>query len=403
MAVVNETAPQPGERTSKLSGLTSGAIWSVIVAAVLMTLSAQSLLPEAPDKITYNWRTAILSDRAKEQRSDIAVVLINEDSLAKYWYRSPVDRALLAELVRAVDAAKPKAIGLDFIFDRAAEPAKQRALMLAIRDAKSPIILGAIDKRASSVKPSALKWQEDFLAKLGRPAGHLFFQRQPTRFSIGDDVVRFMLQPSETNPGRQSFAMMLADIDGKKFEPKSPYIDWILPPQERGTELFPTLRVPPHEPVDGLGNGERILPADLRELLTGKIVLIGGDFVDRDKHLTPLSVLDDAAIPGVLVHAQILAQLLDGRSIETVPVWAEFAALVLLGTFGFYLGYRFKLKRFDFFVSLAGVVGLIALGAMAFSYAKLIIPSTTLFTAWIVGVTSGHFYHWAKRVLGLSN
>jgi len=401
VAVINKSAPELGNQVARARGLVSGAIWSVIVAAALMFLAENSLLPEAPDKVTYDWRTAILSDRAKEQRSDIAIVLINDDSLSKYWWLSPVDRALIAEIVRAVDSAGPKAIGLDFIFDRPAEEAKNRALVQAIRQARSPVIVGAIDRRAWRVKPRDLKRQEDFIARLGRPAGHLFFKHKEDRFSLSDDVVRFLSEPSPDKTKRKSLAQLLAEVSGRRFTPKSSYIDWQLPPEAQGAELFATLRVPEHEPVDGSGIGESVLPVAQRDLMRGKIVLIGGDFIDRDRHRTPLSILDGADYPGVWVHAQILAQLLDKRSVVEVPRPAEFATLFLLGWFGFCLGYRFRLKRYDVFVSFAGVIVLIALGGAAFWFAKLIIPSTTLFMAWIVGVTSGHFYHWTRRRLGL--
>ncbi|MBS0270504.1 MAG: hypothetical protein JSS54_16225, partial [Proteobacteria bacterium] len=71
---------------SLLSRLMLGLAWALLVMAVLMVMTARNLLPEAPDKWTYDWRTYFFSKRAETQRTDIALVLINEDTLAQYPY-----------------------------------------------------------------------------------------------------------------------------------------------------------------------------------------------------------------------------------------------------------------------------------------------------------------------------
>ena len=49
--------------------------------------------------------------------------------------------------------------------------------------------------------------------------------------------------------------------------------------------------------------------------MKGKIVLIGPDFAGQDQHTLPFTVGKEKAtfFPGVFVHAQALAQILDGR------------------------------------------------------------------------------------------
>ena len=371
-----------------------GILWSLLVAAVLLIASHAQLLPAAPDDWTIDWRTFLFSDRATEQRSDIAVVLVGEESLARYRYRSPVDRGLLAALVRAIDSAGPKAIGLDFILDRPTDPDKDEALLSVVREVASPIVLGGIDRRTRAASESHLKFQEEFLAKAGRPVGHLYFARDEDRLRISDQVVRYLMRPSPIPPERRPFAEILATLDQPMRPLASHHIAWLLPPEAAGTETFATFRVPEHEPGS---DAARILPTSWRAALGNRFVLIGGDFVDRDQHLTPLSIADASRLPGILIHAQILAQLRDGRSIYVTPAWAEAAILFAVAGIGFWLGQRFRLKRFDSLVYVVSLCALVALGAFLFAKFRLIIPSTTVFFAWLAGVAGGHYSDWVLR------
>ena len=125
----------------------AGILFSVLAGLVLVAASRAKLLPAAPDKFTYDWRTYLLAEQAPHPRDDIAIIRIDERSLTGYNYVSPIDRGLIAEIVKRVDEAGAKAIGLDVIVDRPTEPQKDAALAEAIRQAHAPVILGAVDGR----------------------------------------------------------------------------------------------------------------------------------------------------------------------------------------------------------------------------------------------------------------
>ncbi len=364
-----------------------GALWAAIVAYCLVTISRADYLPEGPDEWTYDWRTLFFSETADTPRKDIAIVVIDEQSMADYDYVSPVDRGLAATLVRALDAAQPKAIGLDFIYDRKSEEAKTQDLIEAIRDANAPLVFGAIDLRVKGFRKENLDYQEDFIARTGRDAGHVFFARELEKLKVGDQVVRYMGERSPTPLNRKSFAQLLAEnASGAIKEPASPYISWLLPPP--GSDLFPLFRVPRHQPGSG---PDVILPPSWRSALKDRIVLVGGDFIDRDKHLTPMSVLDGAKIPGVMVQAQILAQLLDGRSLRTFPYYYEMAVLGMVCFLGFLFSRQWQIKRYDLLLYIAGIGALVTFGIILFTVFNVIAPSTTLFFAWTFGVSGGHY------------
>ncbi len=364
-----------------------GAAWAVLVAICLVLASQLGVLPGGPDEWTYDWRTFLFSPAAKQPRPDIAVILIDEQSMADYDYVSPVDRGLVASLLRAVDKARPRAIGLDFIYDRKSDDEKTNNLVTAIHDLNSPMVFGAVDLRVRGFRKEGLHYQENFITRTGHEAGHVFFARQQDKLTIGDQVVRYMGDRSPAPPGRKSFAQLLAEKAGVQInEPQTPYIGWMLPPP--GDDLFPLFRVPRHKP----GSAEDvILPASWRPALKNRIVLIGGDFIDRDKHLTPLSIWDGAKMPGVLVQAQILSQLIDGRSIKMVAPQNELWILMIIGFLGFLSSLRLDSKHYDWVLYLLGLGVLILAGLLLFWRYGLIIPSTTLFFAWTLGVTGGHY------------
>jgi adenylate cyclase len=378
------TAPAPQRQT--LYSLLLGAIWAIVVALALIVLSVAEYLPEGPDEWTYDWRTFFFSPSADEPRRDIAVILINDNSLSDYDYVSPVDRGLAATLLQALDDAQPKAIGLDFIYDRKSEEAKTRQLIAAMKGLKSPLVFGAIDQRVRGFSKENIDYQAKFIGDTGREAGHVFFANQEEQLKIDDQAVRYMSTVSPDWP-RKSFAELIAEKAGAApYTPRTRYISWLLSP--RDDDLFTLFRVPRHAPGSGR---DAILPPSWRNALKGKIVLIGGEFVDRDRHLTPLSVWDGGKMPGVLIQAQILAQLIDGRSIYTFPLVNETLLLVIIAFVGFLMTRGWETRRYDWVLYVGGVMILMICGIVLFHFFSIIAPTTTLLFAWTLGVTGGHY------------
>jgi adenylate cyclase len=374
-----------------------GTISAMLIAAVLLLASRAGVLPEAPDQFTYDWRTLLFSDTARETRRDIAVVLITEDSLTGYPYISPVDRELLADVVRKVDAGRPKAIGLDFIFDRPTEPVKDAALKDALRSAQSTVILGAIDGRSQGLTNNSFPYQDAFLKDTGRDAGHLYFVNQSNQLAISDQAIRYIAEDSVLPPSRRSLAKVLAEVDGKKPDPASRYIAWLLPPNY-SDPTFMTFRVRAHRDETGKLIAEPF-PESWRAALKGKIVLIGAELFNMDRHLTPLSVASDTRMTGVFIHAQILAQLRDGRSIYTIALWQELLAAAVIAGLGYLAAVRWSLHSSEWLVSAGALTVLIAVGLLLFYQFNFVLPSSTLVLAWMAGLFVGN---WCERAIKTS-
>jgi CHASE2 domain-containing sensor protein len=123
-------------------------------------------------------------------------------------------------------------------------------------------------------------------------------------------------------------------------------------------------------------------------MFKGKIVMIGGNFSDRDQHLLPLSVLGDVRYPGLFVHAQITAQLLDQRSLATLGLPLQLVVLVLASGLGFWIGRR---QTHHLLAELLSVIGLVLAGVAAFVYVDVILPYTGLLLTWLSGLAVGHY------------
>jgi CHASE2 domain-containing sensor protein len=123
--------------------------------------------------------------------------------------------------------------------------------------------------------------------------------------------------------------------------------------------------------------------------LAGKIVLIGGNLPFSDQHLTPLAALGGGPMPGVLIHANILAQMLDGRNFSELSL--EFVRLVLFGVacvagvLGWVVGTRFRnVLSWGFATAV-----MVAADAVVFASFRIILPFTLSLFAWVLGATAG--------------
>src|ERR1043166_8010748 len=67
-------------------------------------------LPHGPEHWSADLRTALLADRLQSQHPRIAIVEVTEQTLKQSDYLAPVDRGVLAAIVRALDDAEVKVV-----------------------------------------------------------------------------------------------------------------------------------------------------------------------------------------------------------------------------------------------------------------------------------------------------
>jgi CHASE2 domain-containing sensor protein len=378
-------------------------LFAVVVALIGLELDRRDLaLVDTLDKHLGDRRIAYFSPRASDQREDIAIVLVTEETLLDYESRSPIDRGLLAEIVRAIDRAGPRAIALDFIFDR--PTAVDQRLIAAIRGTRAPVILGAMDARGEgSDLPVAtrvgLERQKIFLAAAGRPYGHLMLERKQGFLTDTDTTVRYVANPLPHPGAPEAFADVIARAVGKTQKPQSNTIAWLRSPASH--DLFLTIDVPRHAPGAVKPGLAGLLPPAWDEQLKGRVVIVGARMLDRDLHRTPLAAVEGTHFPGVMIHAQAVAQRLDDGT-RDIRVWPWWLTLLVVSGVALACFHAAELFRFDPQGIAFGLVGLVAIGTLsviAFAVYRIDIPSIALATAWVAGGLGGFVSGWLTRSL----
>lgn len=356
------------------------------VFAVLFTLLLADLAPRyAPGLLRFEHamgdvRTSMLSDRLPSQHPHVAMVSITDQTLADNKVRIPIDRPLLAKLVDAIDAAGARAIGIDILFARTPPPDGEDQLIEAIRRAKAKIVLAAADERLGLTQQESER-QKQFLAQVGRPAG---FANLATE---RDWIVRFKAQPAAGSAFPKSFAEVLAESAG--YAPRSTRrrIAWLREPAD-GSDVFLTI---PAEVLLGTIDSPGVKAA--RAGLKDKIVIVGGVFPDLDQHVTPLSAQTHERMPGATIHGHIVAEIVDGRSVGQLEVdsWVLRVVLAVLSGLGFWIGWRYRLRRNGLLLGSLATVVILTLDTIVFWQFRIILPVVLALMAWFLGEVSGQY------------
>ena len=282
-------------------------------------------LPLASDaeRALYDLRLKSTADVIAEPDTRITLVVYNDATLELLGKRSPLDRRMLAQALTALDRMGPRAIGIDILIDQA-QP-EDEELIRAFQGMRTPTFLAYAT--AASNPEQMEPWQEqflgDFLGRIGSPRVRPASIRMEP--DLEDGVIRRWTRPDEGLPPLLTNAM--APIR-PEFRDYSGGIDFQLPADpELGR--FQKLSI---EVLAQLESGElppearAAVAAGLAEQIRGRYVLIGGDIHDLDDFETPLTRFDLGWMKGLEVHAQMLAQLLDGRMPARLPGWALWIA-----------------------------------------------------------------------------
>jgi adenylate cyclase len=274
--------------------------------------------------------------RAKSDR--VVIIGITEETLAALPYRSPIDRKFLADLVSVLSSRNVASIGVDLIFDRPTEPAKDVELKNVLQAKASHVVLADIGKDIA-LSDDQRQYLETFLA--GQRTGLANLPQETV-----DSVVRSY---APQNGGRLSFAGALAAASGVEA-PSQPFpIQWLRTKSGRPFAIYPAHLV-------------AMLPP---EWLHNKIAVIGTLIPGQDEHRTPISIFAQP-LYGVEIHAHALAQILERRAVAAGHLHgvASVAATALIGmSIGLLSGAAF-IAGFGalVFLTWASIIAVISLG-----------------------------------------
>jgi adenylate cyclase len=369
MSAVVESPPQGKPIGAWYNGAAClGGLFALFAIFLIPTIEPALLRAE---HWAADWRTAWLSERLPSSHPKVAIVRITEESVAAFPYFLPVNRGYFADIIDAVDKAGARAIGLDFYFTRDTEKQPDDKLRETLRRLKEKLVVGVYER----LKPQQVEYQYDFIGDT--PAG--FINLKPET----DHVVRYRAYPWSEARYQESLSSRLARAGGWNDAEPPDRIGWLLPPKD-GSDTF--LSINAHDLV-------KATPEQNAGRLKDRIVLIGGDLYTLDRHWTPLSIRSGRQMVGVEVHAQMVAELIDGdRSYRELEPQTRTGFLLALAALGIFLGLRFQERRFDFLDWRVVSFGVIAMDLLSFKFLHLVLPFTHAALTWGAAVTAGtHF------------
>lgn len=262
----------------------------------------------------------IYGPKAPSTDKDIEIVTITDKVLDQFPYQNPVDRRFLAQLLTTLAAKHVRAIGLDILLDKPTEPAKDELLRQTLRHLPVPVVVSYVED-SRIVAPKDLPFLQQFVPPEDRGMANLDTSR--------DGDVR-NIYPGEVGPDGvyiRGLARQILHRLGIETPNESPEL-YYLPDPDAFDTLF----------REYTANLVPILPS---RFFAGKIVLIGSDQTLADRHRTPMATMwgdIDGQLPGIVIHAHGLSQLLHHRSVKHIPSWSAVALTIILSMMGAILG-----------------------------------------------------------------
>jgi adenylate cyclase len=301
----------------------------VLVAAVFIARFSW-VLPDGkvPTPLTGEAERALYDLRAYyaadlvEQDDRIVLVVYDDQTLIKAQKRSPLDRGMLARTLRNLDTMGAKAIGIDILFDQPQD--EDAELVATLRGMKTPVAVAYAN--VATNQDDILYEQQQFLDAFQKQlAGS---RARPASIRLDNTFGATRVWPSIV-PGLPPLLgrtmLREAGVGVARFEGYEGAIEYRRP-KFVDEPLFASMQIDLFaDPAIDPG----VLPF-LAEQVRGKYVLIGGDIVDYDRVETTFTSINGEVPPGIAVHAEIIAQMLDGRALKPIPVWMLWAMAVLV-------------------------------------------------------------------------
>ena len=289
-----------------------------VIVAVVASLGAEKLLPVV--QVAENWsqdlRVATLTP-PEPQSNQIVIITVTEDTLAAFPYRSPLDRRFVSDLLRTLEKKGARTIGLDMLLDQPSEPDRDIALQATLRALSVPVVVASAET-SDGVTERQAAFMATYLDGVRKGIPIL------SADSIDGTVRTVMLRRQHGGQPQLGFIAAIADAAGVSVPGGDS-----LTLRFRGApdaETLPFATYPAHAVA--------LLPDSWFD---DRIVLIGVDLDLTDRHRTPFSVAGVGSandMPGVLLQAHALSQILEGHDSPNNPVWQSVLMTVVFAFVG---------------------------------------------------------------------
>ncbi len=314
-----------GWRNVREAGPQRLTLTAVLLLAALLIARFSWYIPGTieAERALFDFRQFVQANRdAVEQDDRVLMIVYNDQTLIAARKRSPLDRGILANALRNLDSMGARAIGIDILFD---QPQDEDALLIStLRDMQTPVAIGYAEEASNegSIVYDQEQYLKEFMASLDGS------RAQPASVRLDNEfgVTRSWPSIEEGLPPVLGRSMLEAAGEGGLTMPG--YVGSVRYrlPVDDTRPVFTSL------PIDLFADAE--MAANFAQQVAGRYVLIGGDIVDIDRVATPLSgAMGTPEPPGLEVHAEMIAQMLDGQrlpAILPVTLWGLALLVVLM-------------------------------------------------------------------------
>jgi len=332
----------------------------LLLASALYVARSSWHLPLAGDaeRALYDLRFVQSAEQLEKQDQRITLVTYTDATLINLQKRSPLDRRTLAQALVALDSIGPKAIGIDIFFDQPQD--EDPELLAALNSMRTPTYLAFVTHQSNpdQMEPEQEEYLRAFLAQITNPLV------RPTSIRLDSDqadgVVRKWPERHPDLPPLLANILVPERTDMAAYE--GPIDFRIQPSAEEGP--FPELPIDVFSSAGGPDlapeDREAILSApELRDVVAGRFVLIGGNIKSIDEFETPVTRQSGKLMKGLEVHAHLLRQLLDGHAPAGMPPWLLWVAAITVVAAGALTG-LFELRNIFLIIGLVVQLALIA-------------------------------------------
>ena len=307
----------------------------LVVAVLIARFSWNLPFTENAERALYDYRSFVLAEALPETDRRIAIFVYNDQTLITLRKRSPLDRGVLARALRNIDGMGAKAIGIDMLFDQPQD--EDEELITTLRAMQTPVSVGYANVATNEldIVYEQQAFLDDFMAALDGSNARAASIKLSTEES-GVTRVWPEIEPGLPPLLGRSMLEQAGEPKVHRFEGYEGAIRYRKP----GLIEVPEFA---YSQIDLIANDELMaIPAvreEVERAVRGSYVLIGGDIVDYDRALTPFSSFRDDAVeagtrdvqpPGIEVHAETIAQMLDGNRLpRPSPGFLWFYAVIV--------------------------------------------------------------------------
>ncbi|GGZ14096.1 adenylate/guanylate cyclase domain-containing protein [Novosphingobium colocasiae] len=301
----------------------------LLVSALLLILFSWNVpvIGDAEDSL-YDLRAFVMAPQV-EQDPRIQIVAYTDQTLRNVRKRSPLDRALLARSLRRLDGMGAKAIGIDILFDQPQD--EDEDLIAALRAMKTPTFVAYADLATN--KDDINYEQQEYLRAFMKRVEGTNVHPASIRLSNYQGATRVWPSIEPGLPPLLGRAMIAAAGQGEEraFAGYTGSIRY-----RRAASDAPVFSSIPIDLFAAPAGADADMTTALSAQVAGRYVLIGGQIIDTDQVTTALTGYTGATVPGIEVHAETIAQMLDGARKSPVLGWQRLVvALLVVGAAAF--------------------------------------------------------------------